>query len=233
MKTTSIRHSSSKFTLIELLVVIAIIAILASMLLPSLAKAKDKAKEIQCASNLKQWGIGFALYQDDYNGYFPALFYNQWNSHVWFFVMGEYLAIGDTGTQTNWVAKASPRDTKIFSSVISCPSDIYLKIKWQPSYGYHGFYPRVSTYYPAVGSARDDEITDKKIERFTHPTDFYVLAETSHHAQHVAGLGSNENFRIQVDRTDVIDTRHSNSMNLLYADGHAGRLKGRMGIRMS
>src|SRR5262245_49951567 len=71
------RHASSEakqaaFTLTELLVMIAIIAVLASLLLPALSKAKEKGREIRCVSNIRQLGLAFHFYLGDFNDTFPA-----------------------------------------------------------------------------------------------------------------------------------------------------------------
>ncbi len=113
------RHQ--KFTLIELLVVIAIIAILASMLLPALNKAREKAREITCTNNLKQVGNGFTMYGSDNNGWFPPIETGTAGSagyYIWTTLLAPYTGIvkEDNDAIQNYV--------KYKDTVFTCPSAI-------------------------------------------------------------------------------------------------------------
>lgn len=94
------------FTFIEMLVVIVVIAILAALLLPALARAKEKARSVQCLNNLKQWTTAFVMYSDEHEGFIPreghrrdgtvridswANVYDRTNKDVWYNALPPYL----------------------------------------------------------------------------------------------------------------------------------------------
>ena len=120
------------FTLIELLVVIAIIAILAAILFPVFARARENARKTPCLSNLKQVGLGLTQYLQDYDERMPAIYWGAGSQYLW---------PNGVTTAGMWMASIYPyvKNTQMFS----CPSN---PTKWAGQYIGNGFsYPINST----------------------------------------------------------------------------------------
>lgn len=130
------------FTLVELLVVIGIIALLISILMPALSKARESANDLKCLNNVRQLGLAMTMYQNDYGGAFPAsLFYYAGNNptEVWDRKVAPYLNVRPDATPT----PTAP--------VLQCPND------WRQSGAY---WSQARSYaMPGVveGIGRDDE----------------------------------------------------------------------------
>jgi len=109
------RDTRKGFTLIELLVVIAIIAILAAILFPVFAKAREKARQASCLSNMKQLGMAMVMYKDDYDQKYPGAYVGPYSPSL-----GDPSANGGSETYTYWWQLVIPYIKN--QRVLMCPS---------------------------------------------------------------------------------------------------------------
>ncbi|NUQ00839.1 MAG: prepilin-type N-terminal cleavage/methylation domain-containing protein [Armatimonadetes bacterium] len=202
------------FTLIELLVVIAIIAILAAILFPVFAKAREKARQTSCASNLKQMGVAQLQYVQDYDEKFLAGRYTgvcMWGHDH------QAAAPGAINDYRGWANHLQPYSKNVQMYV--CPSQAPTRcasaaVEATTSNAYGFNYDGLSV---TVGIALAQLQTPSATMMNMDMADTFVISSTNTYTQCMASMGTGL-------------TRHNDGANIVYADGHTKWMSGQ-GVR--
>ncbi len=198
------------FTLIELLVVIAIIAILAAILFPVFARAREKARQSNCLSNVKQQMTGILMYSQDFDETMPAIYVRAYADSVPSPGGGS-----DTSTYLPWVLGVSPYVKNV--QLFNCPS---ISAAWDGN--------DVTDYAGAEGTAHkcnaisygyNDRCSGVAQAKFNFVSETFVIADKADTA--IYWIGNNTD-----DRGDIALDRHNEGANIGFADGHGKWLKG-------
>lgn len=209
------------FTLIELLVVIAIIAILAAILFPVFAQAREAARKSSCASNLRQLGFALNMYAQDYEGGYP-LHYTSAPSYTsgcyWFGCVNSGTLDKNQGLLYPYIKN---------HQVNLCPS-FKANFKYNGAtggYGYNWVYLCSNT---ATGNYGDIAVYEAQINR---PTDTIAFTDTAAY-QSTAPAGLTETFSVPPPSSSLgygdypnSHFRHAQTCNAVFVDGHVKALK--------
>ena len=209
MKMQKTPHAARRmgFTLIELLVVIAIIAILAAILFPVFARARENARRASCQSNLKQIGLGLLQYTQDYDEKYPPI-----------------VVAGYWGPDRIWQSLIQPylKSTQL----LQCPSNQLAPLAGYPPLSYVGNMA-TDDYLSNVGSKGIFE----KPYPYLNPASAVALSSVSSPATTIAVTESdfqaqNASIAIDVDSsTSLIFAGHLGTANFLFADGHVKSMR--------
>ena len=213
-----IRRSEASFTLIELLVVIAIIAILASMLLPALSKAREKAKGINCTSQLKQMGLANQVFVNDNDGriamaYAPGLFNTINDEWCWYQQLYPYL--------NNSKVFICPSGVEASLSVRTGTSDGVdtdgdgVKEDFETNYGMNA---RIGGYDDGTNTIG---ICYSKLFKFKKPSKTVYIMDYHHN---ILFLEGNLHPTVGVAGIQPYVFRHSSFANGSFLDGHAATI---------